>query len=88
MDNRLVIAALSSALVTCPVLAQDGPAAAPKPVREKKICRSEISTGSILRATTCHTKAEWAAIDARNQRDANDAMSNRGAGRPSSPSGL
>ncbi|WP_206240042.1 hypothetical protein [Novosphingobium terrae] len=42
------------------------PDAAPaKPaVKEKKICRQDDDTGSIVPKRTCHTKAEWAAIEA------------------------
>ncbi len=37
------------------------------PVKEKKICRSENSTGSILPKRTCKTQAEWTATDAANR---------------------
>ena len=39
-----------------PAQASAAPAA---PVKEKKICRSETSTGSIMPKRTCHTQAEW-----------------------------
>ena len=43
--------------------AADPAAAAP----EKKICRTIERTGSIMGGTrTCHTKAQWAAIDQAN----------------------
>ncbi|HWU72106.1 MAG TPA: hypothetical protein VN137_01380 [Sphingomonas sp.] len=61
-----------------PAFAQTAPAtdpAAPKPVKEKKICRREAQTGSILGgASICHTKADWAKIDAANGRNADDAL--------------
>jgi len=51
--------------------AQTDPAPAPaKPIKEKKICRQEDVTGSIMMARTCHTKEEWAQIDAENARNA------------------
>ena len=43
---------------------QAAPAAAP--VKEKKVCRREMETGSIMPKSTCRTKAEWAAIDQAN----------------------
>ena len=49
--------------------AQQEPApAAVKPVTEKKICRQEDVTGSIMMARKCRTKEEWARIDATNAR--------------------
>lgn len=50
---------------------------APKPPKEKKICRSEVATGSMMSRATCHTKAEWQAIDVQNQADAAQALDRR-----------
>ncbi len=69
-------------LVAAPAFTQsaDAPAAAAKPVKEKKICRHEQVTGSILGGkSTCHTKEEWAQIDEANSRAADDMLSR---GRP------
>lgn len=30
---------------------------------DKKVCRKEVATGSIMRRRVCHTKAEWDAIE-------------------------
>lgn len=51
-------------------------AAAAKPaVKEKKICRTEDDTGSIVPKRTCHTKAEWDAINAEQANQVNtDAL--------------
>ncbi len=51
-------------------------AAPPKPaVKDKKICRTEDDTGSIVPKRVCHTKAEWEAINAQTQDNTNnDAM--------------
>jgi hypothetical protein len=87
MHHHLIAAALGGFLLAYPALVQDTPTPAPKPVYEKKICRSEIVTGSMMRQSTCHSRAEWADIDARNQKDADDSMSNRGSGRPPLPNG-
>lgn len=34
---------------------------------DKKICKREVATGSIMQRRTCRTKAEWDAISARGQ---------------------
>lgn len=34
-----------------------------KPVKEKRICRSEEVTGSFVTKRICHSKSEWLAID-------------------------
>ena len=52
----LTLAALCAA---SPIGAKDK-----KPVDpNKKICRTDTSTGSIMPKSTCHTAAQWAAID-------------------------
>jgi hypothetical protein len=48
-----------------------------KPPKEKKVCRREVATGSMLPHSTCRTKAEWDAIDARNQANATQALDRR-----------
>lgn len=51
-----------------PAVAFDPPAASePTEKAEKKICRSDRSTGSIMPKKRCHTKAEWDAIKAEMQ---------------------
>jgi len=50
------------------VPAQSAPAAAPvaaAPVKEKKVCRSEEVTGSIMPKRVCRTQAEWTAYNAQ-----------------------
>jgi hypothetical protein len=50
-------------------VAQDAaqpPAAAP--VKEKKLCRSVVPTGTIMSKRICLTKSEWAEFNARNDR--------------------
>lgn len=54
--------------------ASSGAADAPA---DKKICRREPVLGSIMPKRTCHTKSEWAAIDAANSAAASDALSRR-----------
>lgn len=73
------MALIATVALAAPAFAQTAPAtdpAAPKPVKEKKICRREAQTGSILGSpSVCHTKAEWAKIDEQNAANADDALS-------------
>jgi len=73
-----MMACVVAVSVAVPALAQETTTSdsAPKPVKEKKICRREAQTGSILgSAAICHTKAEWAKIDAQNAANADNALS-------------
>lgn len=54
---------VAGTLLTTPALAGQKDA---KSVKEKKICRSEQTTGSYFAKRTCHTRDEWKAIDAAN----------------------
>ncbi|PXA86410.1 hypothetical protein DMC47_34885 [Nostoc sp. 3335mG] len=78
--RHIVAVALLAAFASAPVLAQDAaPVAAPapvaKPAKEKRTCRTESVIGSNLAESTCHTKAEWDAIDHANQDNARNVMS-------------
>jgi hypothetical protein len=62
---------------------QDAPAAQPQTqpqlVKEKKVCRAEVNTGSRMgRSKICRTRAEWDASDAAAQRDAESARGTMG----------
>jgi hypothetical protein len=71
--KMMVLAAAVS--VTLPAVAQTADPAAPSPKKEKKVCRRLDQTGSILGSRpTCHTKDEWASIDATNSRNADKTM--------------
>lgn len=74
---------LFAAVLLCvPMIAQaaDAPPA-PAAEKEKKVCRSEESTGSLFVKRVCHTKAEWAALDLEGQRSAEHMQSqSRGNG--------
>jgi hypothetical protein len=56
--------------------AQAGAPAAPTavpaagPIKEKKVCRSEIATGSILPKRVCRTQKQWDDIDFANRNTA------------------
>jgi hypothetical protein len=39
---------------------------------QKKICREDIQTGSIMPKRTCKTQAEWDALTARSQSNLDD----------------
>jgi len=81
MRKLMTLAALCT--LSGALYAQTAPApAATKPVKEKKICRQEDVTGSIMMARTCHTKEEWARIDAENARNAQHIL-----GRDRGPAG-
>ena len=72
-----MIATLLLGLATlAPQTAPDA-AASPKPAKEKRICRSEVPTGSTLPTHICHTKAEWAEIDAANARNVESTLGAR-----------
>jgi len=67
---RLSLATCLAAAMLAPAAAQDGgDTGASQPVKEKKICRRELATGSVMAKVTCRTKAEWEAITARSQND-------------------
>ena len=58
------LAVLASLFVSSAAFAQDSaqPPAAPAPVKEKMICRSEVPVGSIRPKRTCLTKTQWTAL--------------------------
>jgi len=73
---RFKMLALAAAVsFTMPAVAQTPDPAKPAPKKEKKVCRRLDQTGSILGSRpTCHTKEEWASIDAANARNAGKLM--------------
>ena len=53
----------------------------PAPAPDKKICRSQVATGSMMSRKICHTHTEWAAIDGNdthNRDDFRDRTTNPG----------
>ncbi len=67
--KMMVLAAAVS--FTLPAVAQTADPAAPAPKKEKKSCRREAVTGSIVGTRAiCHTATEWAAIDKANAQNA------------------
>jgi hypothetical protein len=70
-----MMALVAAVAFTVPAVAQTADAAAAAPKKEKKVCRRLDQTGSILGSRpTCHTKEEWASIDAANARNADKTM--------------
>lgn len=70
-----MMALAATVSVALPAVAQTADSAAPTPKKEKKVCRRLDQTGSILGSRpTCHTKEEWASIDAANGRNAGKMM--------------
>ncbi|MES2096583.1 MAG: hypothetical protein V4459_07465 [Pseudomonadota bacterium] len=85
----LMTAVLAATSIALPAAAQTNAsdtAVAPKP--EKKICRRQEVTGSIIGSkAVCHTKSEWTAIDEANGRQAGDSLDRQRATRPMRPEG-
>ncbi len=84
--RRLTVLAVACAIPGA-LLAQTATpaAAAEKPVKEKKICRSEQVTGSLMPLRTCHTREEWGQIDAANRRVAEQFSNDRRGSSGSAP---
>jgi hypothetical protein len=55
------------------------------PVKEKKICRSEVPLGSIMSKRVCHTKSEWAQIRGKDSENAARALDTAHRGVPGTP---
>lgn len=69
--------------VSLPAMAQEA-TPAEKPKEEKQICRRLAVTGSNFGKRECHTKAEWAQINAANEANAERALEKRRASAPTS----
>jgi len=79
MRKILTLAALCAS--SAALYAQTAPAPATDvPVKEKKICRREETTGSIMPTRVCHSKEEWAQIDAANAKAAEQFNASRHVG--------
>lgn len=81
--RRLIVLAVACAIPTALLAQTATPATTEKPVKEKKLCRREEMTGSIMPTRVCHTKDEWVQIDAANQKAADQfsaARRNHGPG--------
>jgi hypothetical protein len=76
---KMLLALALSFADAAPALAQEAPAPAATSapataqVADKKVCRREVPTGSNMVEKTCHLKSEWAAIDAQNSKNVEQA---------------
>jgi hypothetical protein len=77
-----------SLILTAAVFAASAPAFAKDPAEagavdpDKKVCRYENATGSLMRTRTCHTAAEWKQIEAANAANARQMINHNNATRP------
>jgi len=66
-------ALLAATILASPAYASEPAAgqaeAKAKPVKEKKVCKTDTATGSIMAKRTCRTKAEWAAMEEQAKSD-------------------
>ena len=60
-----IVALIPALLVAANVLAAEpAPSTAPAPVEEKRICRSSLETGSLIKKRkTCLTRSQWRYVD-------------------------
>ena len=78
--NYLLAAALAFAVAAPAVAAEDAPKA---PEKEKKICRTELATGSRVRKhRVCLTEAEWRELATRTRKGLEE-MGQSASGAPS-----
>lgn len=79
MPIRLLAAAAVTCLFSHASLAQDASADSARPAKEKKICRAESPTGSIMAKRVCRTRAEWSKLAEQNERQ-NETIRDRSSG--------
>ena len=78
----LVMMMMAGAVLAAAPIGQAAPAqaTATKPIvdPDKKVCRREVATGSVMAKSVCHTRAQWAAIDGDDKkfRDNFDGQAN------------
>lgn len=79
MRFKILLAASLAIAVSAPVLAADGDKDQEAP-KEKKICRTERVTGSLVASRrVCMTKAEWDQLAAETKKDVEDIQRNGGS---------
>ena len=81
--SRLLACLLAAAPLSAPVMADTATPtptaeASATPPAEKKICRTALRTGSNMPRRICHSRAEWAAIDAQNGDATERSLNQRG----------
>ncbi len=75
----LVSAALAA---TTPAMAKDRGDAATLGNPDKKVCRYDGATGSMMRKRVCHTALEWKQIDEANAANARQMVNHNNMNRP------
>ena len=74
LSRIVLLASLCLPTAAFSQVAAPAPAPVAKPVKEKKICRSEVPIGSIMATRVCMTKSEHDALGARNGAAAERAL--------------
>lgn len=69
MIRILSLAVMLAAAPAASYAAAPDKASADKPDTEKKICKRETATGSIMSRRICHTKVEWDQLAAQGKAD-------------------
>ena len=69
MIRILSLAVMLAAAPAVSYAAASDKASSDKPDTEKKICKRETTTGSIMSRRICHTRAEWDQLSAQGQAD-------------------
>ena len=80
-----LLTAMTLLFATAPIASVAADTPAPPPPKERKICRSEAPTGSIMVRRVCRTKAEWDAINERSAQNVDTFKLRRGSGVPTLP---
>ena len=65
MVRHSVLALAATFVIGSAAIAQDAAPVDP----DKKICRRDVATGSVMTKRICHTKAEWDAMSAQAAKD-------------------
>ena len=65
--RHLITFALTGAIISSPATGTADPTAQIDAPKEKKICRKDVATGSVMVKKTCRTKAEWDALAAQGR---------------------
>ena len=89
MRFKILLATALATSLSIPALADDGKArdddAATRAPKEKKVCRTEMVTGSLVaKRRICMTQAEWDQM-ARNYQHSMDDYTSRASGLPGTP---
>lgn len=79
---RLVLVASIALASSTPAMAKEKGAEAAQVNPDKKVCRYDGATGSMMRKRICHTSAEWKQIDDANAANAREMVNRNNMNRP------